>query len=141
MIDNAENLDEPEGYQSTKSTATIPTEILPAEESSDSPNEAQKINEPESAIPEPVLKKVPPPIPSKPDHLKIKKTIDIQEPASTNSAVNEEDMNEFLNGVLMLVPDKQESESLSSPNTEVDSASIPLPESDTESESLGVPGP
>jgi len=92
MIDNAENIDEPEDYQHTNNMATIPTEILPAGDSSNSSsqpvveNKAEKIAPPESpkteVIPKESVKKMPPPLPPKPDHLKVVTKTSIPEPKS-----------------------------------------------------------
>ena len=70
MIDDAENIDEPEEYQQAKNANISYTEILPAEESSDNlTSEKNTFPAPDSS--KPVSKKVPPPIPFKPDHLKV----------------------------------------------------------------------
>src|SRR5271154_5052041 len=65
MIDDAENIEEPKEYQSAINTIIIPTEILSAEETSDSPKSSE--SEPSKSV----IKKTCPPIPQKPVHLKI----------------------------------------------------------------------
>ena len=77
MIDEAENIEEPEGYQQSEILTTVPTEILPAGD--DMPSEftpsSSKLEAPlKEPCPKPeelpMPKKTPPPLPSKPDHLK-----------------------------------------------------------------------
>jgi Family of unknown function (DUF5906) len=69
MIDETENIEEPEDYQQSETLTTIPPEVLPFEENA-SPNPAPI----KSAIPsesKPIKqKKSPPPLPPKPDHIK-----------------------------------------------------------------------
>jgi hypothetical protein len=107
MIDEAENIDEPEGYEHKENTYTPPAEKLPEEpkdsDCSQPVPEENKIEKIEEA-PKVVSKKIPPPLPPKPDHLKLKVEAlkSISEPAK-------------------LIP-------------EPDPASIPLPESDDEFE-------
>jgi hypothetical protein len=111
LIDDAENIDEPEGYQPENNTITLPTEILPAEEPSTdkepSPEESVKIESPAeeaklrvsdscSKSSAPITKKVPPPIPPKPAKLQVKKEPipePIPEPETT--IYKEEDIEEM----------------------------------------------
>jgi hypothetical protein len=81
MIDEAENIEEPEDYQHSEILTTIPPEVLP-DEPNVSSNSASANSEPEvppkdhspiTTTPEPAPKKVTPPVPPKPDHLKITK--------------------------------------------------------------------
>ncbi|RIA80448.1 hypothetical protein C1645_838671 [Glomus cerebriforme] len=73
MIDEAENIEEPEGYQQSEVLITVPTEILPVEGTapSKSTSSSSKLEaSPKESYPQPVSKKTPPPLPPKPDHLK-----------------------------------------------------------------------
>jgi hypothetical protein len=75
MIDEAEDIDEPEGYEHKENTYTPPAEKLPEEpepKDSDCTQPAiENIVEKNEEIPKPVPKKVPPPLPPKPKHLKV----------------------------------------------------------------------
>ncbi|RIA82361.1 hypothetical protein C1645_835483 [Glomus cerebriforme] len=73
MINEAKNIEEPEGYQQSEVFITVPTEILPAKgdvplksTSSSSKLEAS----PKESYSQPVSKKTSSPLPSKPDRLK-----------------------------------------------------------------------
>jgi len=76
MIDEAEDIDEPEGYEHKENTYTPPTEKLPEEpepkDSDCSQPAIENIVEKNEEVPKPVVpKKVPPPLPPKPKRLKV----------------------------------------------------------------------
>jgi hypothetical protein len=134
MIDEAENLEEPEGYQHEEKLSALPVEVFPADQNAVPDEKKEVIIEPEVApdtpkdAPKPEPKKIPPPLPPKPEHLKVKAPV--PEPIS-------------------------ESPEPESVEPEPEPSSIPLPESDIEeddpepvseqpepeSEPYGIPGP
>src|ERR1043166_5411404 len=122
MIDDAENIDEPEGYQPNENVTIVYTEILPAEESSDNSVSSQ----PESE------KNAPPALDSpNPSNEKL----DIEKPSLSIT------MDDLLDELQNYIKDIKE----------IDPASIPLPESPKleavvveqipEPEPYGTPGP
>ena len=76
IIDKAEDIDEPKGYEHKENTYTPPAEKLPEEpepKDSDCTQPAiENIVEKNEEMPKPVPKKVSPPLPPKPDNLEIK---------------------------------------------------------------------
>src|SRR5271156_2026114 len=72
MIDETGNFDIPDGYQSIEKAKILYTENFSLEESLQSLIENTKV----------LIKKVPPPIPSKPDYLKMKAIKSESEPES-----------------------------------------------------------
>jgi hypothetical protein len=102
MIDDAENIEAPESYNANQEEGASPIEHFPAEESSS----AEKNKEP---------KKVPPPIPPKPEHLKVAK----EPPLPMNKPV-EELIDDFTSELV---------------------ASNPVKESVEPEEPYGIPGP
>ncbi|RIA80958.1 hypothetical protein C1645_837789, partial [Glomus cerebriforme] len=73
MIDEAENIEEPEGYQQSEVLITVPTEILPAEGDAPSKSTSSSLKleaSSKESCPQPVSKKTPPPLPPKSDRLK-----------------------------------------------------------------------
>jgi hypothetical protein len=122
MIDEAENIDEPEGYEHKENKYTHPIEKFP-EEPKDSLKESKAEKNEKSEL-EPlkiVPKKSPPPIPSKPDHLKvnIKSSNNIPKPESSKKIDFDAIMGELQDYI----------KEIEEPKPELDPASIPLPES------------
>ena len=123
MIDDAENIDELEGYQSNENVTIVYTEILPAEESSDNLTSSESTSQPE---PEKNMHPIPDPS---------NKKLDIEKPSLSIT------MDDLLNELQNYIEDMKV----------IDPASIPLPESPKleavvvepipEPEPHGIPGP
>src|SRR5437763_3013510 len=100
MIDDAENIDEPEEYQPNENVTVVYTEVLPAEESSDNLTSSESTSQPE-----PEKNTHPIPDPSN-------KKLDIEKPSLSIT------MNDLLDELQNYIEDIKE----------IDPASIPLPE-------------
>ena len=126
MIDDSENIDEPEGYQPNENVTIVYTEVLPTEEPSNNLTSSESTFQPES-------EKIAPSAPDSPNPSNEK--LDIEKPSLSIT------MDDLLVELQDFIED----------NKEIDPALIPLPESPKleavvvepipESEPHGIPGP